>query len=262
MWGHFFDHNAWGLMLGLGGGLACGFLNTAASSGSAVSLPILMLVGLDPLSANATNRIPVLLGAISASLSFHKKKTLPWAMAFSRCRAGRVRQRGRCTPGGATALASARTRHHRRLLVALVLLFSKLKQAIEQVNTEEARFSVREVLIFFGIGLWLGFIVLDGATYLLLALTLAVGLNLLQANAIKSAVLVPTTLIAMIVFAYNGHIDWDIGLFMGAGSIVGGMLGARVATTPQAKRYVFGILVVAISAELVQLILHYVFQTH
>jgi hypothetical protein len=36
-------------------GLACGFLNTLASSGSAVSLPILVLIGLSPAAANATN---------------------------------------------------------------------------------------------------------------------------------------------------------------------------------------------------------------
>lgn len=255
----FFDHNLWSLMLGLGAGLACGFLNTAASSGSAVSLPILMLVGLDPTSANATNRIPVLLGALTASASFTAKRTIHWSLAAKvalPAAAGSV--------AGAFAAERLPTRDlgvviTGALLVALMLLFSKLKQAIEKASSDVTRFGWREVAIFFGIGLWLGFIVLDGATYLLLALTLGVGLNLVQANAIKSAVLVPTTFVAMIMFAYKGSIDWDIGLFMGAGSIMGGMLGARVATAPRAKQYVFFLLVVVIAAELVQLALHYVF---
>jgi uncharacterized protein len=148
------------------------------------------------------------------------------------------------------------------VLLALVLLFSKVKKAIEQVSSDVARFGAREVTIFFGIGIWLGFIVLDGATYMLLALTLAVGLGLVQANAIKSAVLVPTTLIAMIVFAYNGDVNWTLGAIMGAGSIAGGILGAKLSVAPGAKRYVFALLVVVISAELVHLILHYVLQTH
>jgi uncharacterized protein len=76
------EYDVWSLVLGLGAGLACGFLNTAASSGSAVSLPILMLIGLDPVSANATNRIPVLIGGISATWSFHTKKVLPWGLAL------------------------------------------------------------------------------------------------------------------------------------------------------------------------------------
>ena len=258
MCNHFFDHNAWSLNLGLGAGLACGFLNTAASSGSAVSLPILMLVGLDPLSANATNRIPVLLGAVSASMSFHTKKALPWPMAFKVALPSAVGSLAGAVLSEFLAPREVGLVITAALFVALALLFSKVKQAIEQVTTEAAHFGFREALIFAAIGVWLGFIVLDGATYLLLALTLAVGLNLLQANAIKSAVLVPTTFIAMIVFAYKGNIDWDVGLFMGLGSVLGGVLGARVATAPKAKRYIFGLLVVVISAELVELILHYV----
>src|SRR5262245_13116300 len=74
-------YDIWALLLGMVAGLACGFLNTAASSGSAVSLPILMMIGLDPISANATNRVPVLIGAMSATASFHRGKTLPWALA-------------------------------------------------------------------------------------------------------------------------------------------------------------------------------------
>ena len=38
-------------------------------------------------------------------------------------------------------------------------------------------------------------------------------------------------------------------------------MGARLSLSANAKRYVFVLLVVAISAELVQLIWHYVFKT-
>jgi uncharacterized membrane protein YfcA len=257
-----FGYDLWTLVLGLGAGLACGFLNTAASSGSAVSLPILMLVGLDPTSANATNRVPVLIGAVSATLSFHGKKALPWSLA--------AKVAGPAAVGSLVGAGLAEMLPSRQLglvitgavLLALVLLFSKLKKAIEQASTDSHRYGLREIAIFFGIGIWLGFIVLDGATYLLLALTLSVGLHLTPANAIKSAVLVPTTLVAMIVFAYKGDIDWTIGAIMGAGSIVGAWLGARLATSPQAKKYVFNLLVIVISAELVHLAWHYLFETH
>ena len=63
------------------------------------------------------------------------------------------------------------------ILVALILLFTKLKHAIESVQVGELRFGIREWLWFLLIGVWLGFIVIDGATYLLLALVLAVGMS-------------------------------------------------------------------------------------
>ena len=48
---------------------------------------------------------------------------------------------------------------------------------------------------------------------------------------------------------------------MGVGSVAGGILGARLATSPQARKWVFLLLVVVISAELVHLVLHYAFKT-
>jgi len=79
---------------------------------------------------------------------------------------------------------------------------------------------------------------------------------------VKNATLVPTTVIAMIVFAFKGNVDWTLGAIMGIGSVDGGVLAARLATSAQARRWVFLLLVFVISAELVHLVLHYVFKTH
>ncbi len=250
------------LLIGLGAGLACGFLNTAASSGSAVSLPILILMGLDPISANATNRIPVLIGAATATMSFHARKALPWGMV--------IKLSVPTTLGGLLGALLAEQLPARDLglvitaavLIAFALIFTKLKQVIEHASSETVRVGRREMLVLFAVGIWLGFIVLDGATYLLLALTLGVGLNLVHANAVKCALIVPATLVAMLVFASKGQIDWTIGAVMGVGSIAGGVLGAKVATAPAAKRYVFALLVIVISAELIQLFWHFLFETH
>jgi uncharacterized membrane protein YfcA len=147
------------------------------------------------------------------------------------------------------------------VLVAFVLLFTKLKQAIEAAGTHPLRYGPREALIFSGIGVWLGFIVLDGATYLLLALALAVGLPLVKANALKSAMLIPTAVVAMAVFAAKGNVDWTIGAVMALGSLFGGVVGARWAASAEGRTWVFRILVFVIAGELVHLALHYVFHT-
>jgi len=256
-----FGHDLWTLGLGLGAGLACGFLNAAAAAGSAVSLPILMLIGLDPVSANATNRIPVLLGAISATLGFQVKKAIPWPLA--------IKVAVPTTLGSVAGAVLAELLPGRDLgllitaavLLALVLLFGKLKSALERASADTIRYGWREIAILFAIGIWLGFIVLDGATFTLLTLTLVVGVGLTPANAIKSVVLTTTTCVAMIIFSYLGSIDWAIGAIMGVGSMIGANLGVRVATSANAKKHVFRLLVVVISAELVQLIWHYVFKT-
>jgi uncharacterized membrane protein YfcA len=255
-------HDIWTLLLGALAGLTCGFLNTAASSGSAVSLPILMMVGLDPLTANATNRIPVLVGALSATGSFHRKGALPWRLAgliAAPVTLGALAGAGlaEIVPGRDLGIIITAA-----VMVAFVLLFTKLKAALERaVPREGERFGWKHALLFFGIGLWLGFIVLDGATYLLLALVLAIGLPLLSANAVKSFALVPTALVALALFAWKGVIDWEIGLALGLGSVVGGLLGAKLSAAPNAKRYIYALLVVVIGGEIVHLAIHYVFET-
>src|SRR5580692_1763739 len=67
----------YGLIL-VAAGLACGLVNTLASSGSAISLPVLLMFGLSPLDANATNRLSVLFGSLMALRTFHSKGEVKW----------------------------------------------------------------------------------------------------------------------------------------------------------------------------------------
>ncbi len=255
------DIEIWPLALAGLAGLACGFLNTAASSGSAVSLPILMAIGLDPVTANATNRLPVLIGAMSATGSFHRKRAIPWRNALVvalpvTAGAGVGAVLAEVIPSRDLALVITAA-----VLVALLLLFTKLKSAIVNAEVRETRLGAREIAIFTGIGVWLGFIVLDGATYLLLALTLAVGLPLVHANAVKTFALVPTGLLAVVIFAAKGLVDWEVGAVMAVTAVAGGILGAKLTMSPAARTWVFRLLVLVILGELVHLTIHYVFET-
>jgi uncharacterized membrane protein YfcA len=241
-------------------GLGCGFLNTVASSGSAVSLPILMWIGLHAVNANATNRIPVLIGGIAATLDLARRHKIPWRMALHAAVPVTV------GAGCGALLAEVIPSHDLRIFItgavvaALVLILTKLKNAVNAAAVGEPRFRWQEACWFLIIGLWLGFIVLDGATYMLLALVLAVRMPLMEANAIKSFLLVPTTAVAMLIFADQGSVDWTLGAVMGVGSVAGGLLGARLAVSEQARRWIVGLLVVVIVGELIQLSIRYFLQ--
>jgi uncharacterized membrane protein YfcA len=241
-------------------GLLCGFLNTVASSGSAVSLPILMWLGLTAVDANATNRLPVLIGAITATTDLARHGKIPWRMALLAAVPTTI---------GAVIgafLAEAIPSSDLRIFIvvavamALVLILTKLKEVINKAVSRDAQFGRRESLLFLAVGVWLGFIVLDGATYLLLTLVLAVGLPLISANATKNFLLVPTTLVAMAIFASRGSIDWGLGGIMAIGSIAGGVLGAQLSVSEQAKRWIVGLLIVVIIGELIHLSIRYYFE--
>jgi uncharacterized membrane protein YfcA len=122
------------------------------------------------------------------------------------------------------------------VLIALLLLLGKLRNAIDDAALAQPRYGLREAALLFGIGAWTGFIVLDGATYLLIMLVLMVGLPLTNANAIKTFVAIPTAIVPMAIFLYKGSIDWRVGAVAGVGSVLGGYVGARFASSPGAKR--------------------------
>ena len=240
-------------VLAVFGGVLCGFLNTVASSGSAVTLPLLMWMGLAPSMANATNRVPVLVGALIASLTFFHAGVIDWKLAakvVAPALLGSIAGAlfADIMPQSATGFLITIA-----VLCAFLLLFSGLKKIIEREFEQAVRYRWVEILVLFAVGFWLGLIVLDGATYMLLALIVFVRLPLVKANAYKNLTILATSAIALGTFAMKGNVNWEIGGVMAAGSVAGGFLGAKVALNPLAKVWTFRFLVAVILLELIHM---------
>jgi uncharacterized membrane protein YfcA len=238
-------------------GAACGLLNTLASSGSAVSLPVLVMLGLPEGAANATNRLPVMIGSLMATFSFARRGQLDWRAAAKLVPAAAL--------GSLIGALGAEYLPNRQMgivitgavLVALVLLFTKIKDALARESTEPPQVTFNSILLIFFVGVWLGFIVLDGATYLLLVLILICGYALPHANALKVLLIAVTTLIPILLFSGAGEIAWAEGAVLALGSIAGGHAGAHFSNHAAAKAWAFRLLVVVIVLELVHLGWHY-----
>jgi uncharacterized membrane protein YfcA len=245
----------WALLLVVGA--ACGLLNTLASSGSAISLPALLMLGLPEGMANATNRLPVMIGALMATFSFHRRGQLDWTAARRFVPAAAA--------GSLVGAFCAELLPNREMgilitgavLIALVLLFTKIKTALAYESTETPQVSFRSIGLIFLVGAWMGLIVIDGATYLLLVLILVCGYALPHANALKVLLIAVTTLIPILLFSGSGQIAWAEGGVLALGSIAGGHAGAHFSNHPSAKKWAFRILVVVILLEVVHLAWHY-----
>jgi uncharacterized protein len=238
-------------------GLACGFLNTLASSGSAVSLPILVNLGLSASAANATNRLPVLIGSLTALWTFQRRRQVDWRAAAKLAPAAGL--------GSIVGVLLAEALPNRQMgivitvviLIALLLLFTKIKQALGHDPEGPPRVTIGSIALMFFVGAWLGFIVLDGATYLLLVLILMCHYDLPHANALKMLLASITTLVAIVMFSRAGDTRWLEGSLMSAGSMLGGNLGARLSSHALAKLWAFRALATVILLELVHLGWHY-----
>ena len=209
-------------------GLGLGFANTLASSGSAISLPILLGLGLAPELANGTNRVAVLVGAIAATASFARAERIRWPIVTPLMIVVAV---GALLGVWISEVISPMRMQFAILAAECVALALMVIRPARWVNAtgDNPRVGPLQLGLVFLIGIWTGFIILDGGTYLLILLVLSVGFSVLGANAAKAV--------------------------MSVGALTGGLIAARVAMIPGVARWVYRLIVLILVGELGQLVL-------
>lgn len=208
-------------------GFVAGFVNTLAGSGSLITLPALMLAGLPANVANGTNRVSILLQCLTSAGEFRRLKVLDLKGSFYLG-----------VPATLGAIAGAQIavsvpEDIMRKAIALVMLIMlgsillKPEQWIKgKIQKMEKNPGWRELLIFFAIGVYGGFIQAGVGIFLLAGLVLGVGYDLVRANAVKMTIVLIYTVAALLIFAGNNQVEWKSGLILAFGSII----GAWVAT--------------------------------
>lgn len=230
----------------VGAGFLAGFINTLAGSGSAITLPLLIFMGLPANVANGTNRIGVLLQTTTSSWTFHREGVMPWRDAISLLIPAIM---GGVT--GAILAANLDEPNMRRAIGAmLVLTFFMLiinpkRWLVGRVEGAKQP-GPKEWVVFYFVGLYGGFIQAGVGIFMLVALVLGVGHDLIRANAIKALLVLALNIFAFVVFVYNGQVDWLLGFVLAIGNIVGARAAALMATKEWAQVWVYRLLLVVV----------------
>lgn len=239
------------LMLVVAGFLA-GVINTIAGGGSFLTLPALMMFGLDPKTANASNRVAVLFSSGAAARTFSKHGHLDRDLAK---RLSVPTLLG--VPVGALMAIYLPTDAFELVfglifLVMAGLLISNPKRIAEMKNVEkESRGKIWAA--FFAIGIYVGFIQAGMGILVLLAMSLLSSGDLVASNGVKNWIGFLVTSVAVICFAVYGLIDWVPGLVMASGNLGGGVVGAKLAIK-KGNRLIFAFLVTVMIATGVKLL--------
>ncbi|MEJ2084707.1 MAG: sulfite exporter TauE/SafE family protein [Acidobacteriota bacterium] len=215
-------------LLLFGVGVVAGALNVIAGGGSFLTLPILMFLGLPAGVANGTNRVGILLQNVGAVWSFRRDRVLDWK-ALSWAAAPSL-------PGailGTWLALIVSDQVFKRILAILIVTLCmwtlwrdrNVRQA--HVDRSSPPHRVWMALAFFAIGVYGGF-VQAGVGFLILAVLLANGFELVRGNAIKVLTVLCFTVLALVGFAAQDRIDWWMGLVLGMGNFEGGLLGAHL----------------------------------
>lgn len=207
-------------------GLIAGALNVVAGGGSFLTLPLLIFLGLPAGIANATNRVGVLVQNLAAIWSFDRdgvldRRALLWAAlpATLGSALGTTLALYISDEGFETILAGA-------MIVISLLSFWTPPRLLAEAS--EGRKQAFLAVSFFFIGIYGGFLQ-AGVGFLLLAATSLVAIDLVRGNAIKVLAAFCFTGLSVLIFAWQGKIDWMMGLALGAGNLLGGLYGARLA---------------------------------
>ena len=100
-----------------------------------------------------------------------------------------------------------------------------------QQDLLEKKVSWLQIVIFFLIGVYGGFVQVGVGYFILAGVVLGAGYDLVRANAIKVWIVLLYTPMALLVFILNDQVRWDYGLVHSIGNIIGAFVASRFAVT-------------------------------
>jgi hypothetical protein len=122
------------------------------------------------------------------------------------------------------------------MLVMLVFIFYKPNKWLKgKQGIVSDRISLKEVIVYFFIGIYGGFIHIGVGILLLAALVLISGYDLLHANALKVFIVFAYSPFALAVFMLNGQVNYSLGLISSIGNLLGGIIASYMAVSWGAK---------------------------
>ena len=211
-----------------------GAFDAIAGGGGLLTVPALLLAGLDPVAALATNKLQGAISSISSTSAFARRGLIDWRTAWPVAI-------GAAVAGLAGALcASLLSPRVLAALVPLLLIVIALYFGFSRgLKAHDA--PARLPLIAFSVGIApvIGFY--DGifgpgaGAFYMVAFVTLLGYGALRATAHTKLANAASNLGALSLFVIKGAVIWPLGLAMAAGAFIGAQVGSRLAIRFGAK---------------------------
>ncbi|MEE4541362.1 sulfite exporter TauE/SafE family protein [Streptomyces sp. V4-01] len=242
-------------------GVGAGTINTIVGSGTLITFPVLLAVGLPPVTANVSNSLGLVPGSVTGAVGYRRE------LAGQRPRL--LRLGAVCLVGGACGAVLLVTLPSKAfdaivpalIAVALVLvvLQPRLSRAVQARRDRTGATAPTHGGPALMAGMFLAsmyggyFGAAQGVLYLSL-MGLLLDDTLQRINGLKNVLAATVNGIAALFFVIVAHMDWAAVALIACGATVGGLIGARVGRRlpPAALR---GLIVVVGIAAIVQLVL-------
>jgi len=227
-------------------GFSVGIINTLAGSGSVIAFSILMALGIPAPMANGTIRIGVVMQTATASFRFFRNSKLD-------LKKGLILGIPIVIGSISGALIAVNMPHDLfekiiggvLLLLLVFIIFDPKRWIQEQQEKTKKKVSALQFLIFLFVGMYGGFVHIGVGIFLLSALVLQAGYDLVKANALKVFLVLLYSPFALGIYILDGQVEWVLGLVAAIGNFAGGWVGSQLAIKKGSK-FVRGLLILVI----------------
>lgn len=218
-------------------GLCAGTINTLVGSGTLLTFPILLAIGLPPVTANVSNTLGLLPGTLSGAFGYRRE------LAAQRPRIlvlGSASLLGGIT--GAVLLLALPSQTFEAVIpylifgaVGLVIVQPLLSRALARRTQERAAARAdraHDITILLWIlvllaGIYGGYFGAAQGVILLAIMGALLVDDMQNINGLKNVLAAIVNGIAAIIFVSSTHIDWLAAGLLAIGSVVGGLVGAH-----------------------------------
>ncbi|GAA5149267.1 sulfite exporter TauE/SafE family protein [Nocardioides marinquilinus] len=215
-------------------GLVAGLINTVVGSGTLITFPTLLGFGVPPVVANVSNNVGLVPGSVAGAIGYR---------AELRGQRGRVlRLLSASLIGGAAGAVlllvlppgafEAVVPVLILLGVVLVVVQPRLSawvraraEARGETEPRDARWVWPAVL---ATGVYGGYFGAAQGVLLMGVLGIGVAQSLQQSNGVKNVLAAAVNGVAGLIFVVVADVDWTVVALIGGGSVIGGVLGAKV----------------------------------
>lgn len=209
-------------------GAAAGASNSIAGAGSLITFPTMVALGLPPLSANVTNTVGIVPGAIGGALGYRdllREQGERFVRFLAPMLVGAV--------AGAIALLLTSDAAFEAIVPVLIaasclLLFlqPRLTPRISHAGDERSPFLIAGIFVCGAYGAYFG----SAVSILLFALlALFVADTLQHLNAMKIILVGCANLLAAVAYAFLAPVEWSYVAVLMVSSLIGGRVGAHYA---------------------------------
>jgi uncharacterized membrane protein YfcA len=212
-------------------GLLAGGINTVVGSGTLITFPVLLAIGYPPVVANVSNSLGLVPGSVTGAIGYRRELK---GQGKRILRFGTVTAVG--AVGGALLLlvlpeAAFEAVVPALIVVALVLVvlqpFIARKLAARQTD-RHPHGGIPLLVGVFAVGVYGGYFGAAQGVILIALMGIALDETLQRLNAVKNVTTALANLVSGLVFVFVADVDWLVVGLLAGGSIIGGVVGARI----------------------------------